>query len=269
MPEFRTSDGVSLHFIERGKGMIVIFYLHGMGYNATVWRSLCDRLGDVAFRHVALDFRGHGHSERRRRTFTNRRLARDVIALADALNIPRFTVVGHSFGGKVALQLAALAPQRIAQLVLLGGLGPGKVPIPRQSVRSILERAHNLPFVRATFQPWFTFWPNAAIDRALASFSKTPQWALHKVCKIALWTDITPQCANIRIPTLIVAGRHDPVYGPGYQRQAVVPALSHAKLITLNCGHGLVLEQPRAIATHVKRFLQQPESVKRRKIDAL
>lgn len=265
MPEFLTSDLVRLHFIERGRGTTAVFYLHGMGFSVGVWHSLCRMLGGASFRHVALDFRGHGLSDRKKHTFTNRRLAKDVIALADALNIPRFAVVGHSFGGKVALQLAALAPHRVVQLVLLGGLGPGKVSVPRQTVRSIMERAQDLCFVRTTFRPWFAVWPNAAIDHALTSFSKTPQWALRSVCKIALWTDITRQCVGIKTPTLIIAGRHDPVYGPEYQRQALVPTLPHAKIVVLNCGHGLMLERPREVAAHVSRFLQSTAHRKRRK----
>lgn len=187
--------------------------------------------------------------------FTNERLARDVLQLADALGVVRFVVCGHSFGGKVAMRLAALAPERVAGLVLIGAVGPGKVPLTCEAVDPILDRATDVAFVRESFRPWFSVWPRPELDRSLENFARTPGWAHRAVCEIALWTDITAELTSLSAPALLIAGEHDPVYGPAYRREAVMPVLAHAQMATIDCGHGLILERPEEIATQCERFL--------------
>jgi pimeloyl-ACP methyl ester carboxylesterase len=255
MPEFVADDGVRLHYVTRGRGPATVIYLHGMGGHGRLWGGLWQELGLRHYRHVALDCRGHGRSHREACTFTNRRLARDVLNLADALGIERFVVVGHSFGGKVALQLAALAPGRVHGLALLGAVGPGKVPLERKAVRAMLRQIHDLTFLCATLRNWYTVW-SPAVHRWLASMSETPAWTVHRVCEIALWTDLPSSCFHLSTASLLVCGRHDPVYGPAYQKRSVRPALPQARLVTVDCGHGMMLERPAEIAAHLARFLR-------------
>jgi pimeloyl-ACP methyl ester carboxylesterase len=121
-------------------------------------------------------------------------------------------------------------------------------------VEAILSRAGEIAFVRDCFRPWFTVWPRAELDRSLQNFSRTPSWALRAAFECALWTDITAEAAGISTPILAIAGEHDPVYGPAYQREAVLVTLLHAELQIVDCGHGLILELPEEIAEHCVRF---------------
>ena len=248
MPEFTTDDGVRLHYIVRGKGALPIIFLHGMGGDAGNWEGLWSAIGHGAFRYIALDFRGHGESQREPSTFTNERLARDVLQLADSLSLAHFNIAGHSFGGKVALLVAAMAPTRVAGLILFGAAGPAKVQLEREAVEPILKNAGDIEFVRESFKPWLSVWPRPELDRWLANFVTTPEWAHRAVCEIALWTDISNETRRITAPTLVFAGEHDPVYGPAYQRAAVLPTLLNAELVAVDCGHGLFLERPAEIA---------------------
>ncbi len=69
---------------------------------------------------LTLDFPSHGRSRTTRTSLSCEQLARDVLALLDALSIERVDVVGHSMGGYVALVLAHLAPSRVRSIVTLG-----------------------------------------------------------------------------------------------------------------------------------------------------
>ncbi|MEO5957817.1 MAG: alpha/beta fold hydrolase, partial [Opitutaceae bacterium] len=60
MPNLTASDGGDLHYTEQGAGPLTIVYLHGMGGETGVWDGLWRHLGRQRFRHIALDFRGHG-----------------------------------------------------------------------------------------------------------------------------------------------------------------------------------------------------------------
>jgi esterase len=104
-----------LNFKEQGQGPVVIL-IHGL------FGSL-DNLGLLArplseqFRVISLDLRNHGasfHSDE----MTYPQQAADVLALLDHLGLDQVAIVGHSMGGKVAMQLAKLAPARIRKLVV-------------------------------------------------------------------------------------------------------------------------------------------------------
>jgi pimeloyl-ACP methyl ester carboxylesterase len=157
-----------------------------------------------------------------------------------------------------------MAPDCVAGLMLIGPLGPGKVALEREAVEPILSRANDVAFVRECFRPWFTVWPQAEFDRWTGNFAHTPDWAHRAVCEIALWTNISAETAGISAPALVIAGEHDPVYGPVYQREAVLPAIPHARMVTIDCGHGLILERPEEIAMHCEEFLEmlQPWATK-------
>jgi pimeloyl-ACP methyl ester carboxylesterase len=71
------------------------------------------------WRAIVPDQRGHGESDRPVDGYTMEQLARDAIALLEALRIPRAVVVGHSMGSFVAQHVAALAPERVSHLVLV------------------------------------------------------------------------------------------------------------------------------------------------------
>jgi pimeloyl-ACP methyl ester carboxylesterase len=73
---------------------------------------------------------------------------------------------------------------------------------------------------------------------------------------MSVWTDIAADVRGLTMPALAIAGDDDPVYGPAYQQEAVVPYFPGARLVSVpDCGHGLILEKPGEIARHLKAFL--------------
>jgi len=99
-----------------------VVMLHGQPGSGSDWRQLADQLpGDM--RVVALDRPGYGANPQPAGGFAAN--ARAVVADLDARNIERAVLIGHSYGGAVALSVAALAPERVEALVLLASVGPG------------------------------------------------------------------------------------------------------------------------------------------------
>src|SRR5262245_7804946 len=76
-----------------------------------------------------MDFRGHGKSEAAACGYTTRALAADVLALLDHLEIDCAPIVGHSWGGAVALHTSVLAPERVSCLVLADARVPSLQPL--------------------------------------------------------------------------------------------------------------------------------------------
>jgi pimeloyl-ACP methyl ester carboxylesterase len=103
-----------------GEHQVVL--LHGQPGSGADWRQVADRL-PPGLPVVALDRPGYGASRQGAGGFAYN--ARAVVAELDARGIGRAVLVGHSYGGGVALAVARLAPERAEALVLLASVGPG------------------------------------------------------------------------------------------------------------------------------------------------
>jgi pimeloyl-ACP methyl ester carboxylesterase len=96
--------------------------LHGQPGSAADWQQVAGRL-PARLHAVALDRPGYGASPLSACGFTDN--ARAVLEELDARGIERAVLVGHSYGGGVALSAASLAPDRVEAVVLLASVGPG------------------------------------------------------------------------------------------------------------------------------------------------
>lgn len=101
-------------YSEAGEPLII---LHGLFGNHANWSPHAGALADK-YRVHAFDMRNHGASPWGD-SHTYADLAGDLIDTLDALDLPRVHVIGHSMGGKAAMQLAFRAPERIARLILV------------------------------------------------------------------------------------------------------------------------------------------------------
>ena len=92
--------------------------VHGLATNMAFWYFHYASVFARRYRVTVYDLRGHGRSEMPPGGYTPRNMARDLEALLDHLAVPRAHFLVHSFGGVVTLNLAQVAPERIASLVL-------------------------------------------------------------------------------------------------------------------------------------------------------
>src|SRR3954451_16471130 len=95
-----------------------VVLLHGWPQNWWCWRHVVPLLAD-RFRLVMPDLRGHGWSDAPARGYEKERLARDLIALLDALELDRVGYLGHDWGAFVGYLAAIAAPERIRALMTL------------------------------------------------------------------------------------------------------------------------------------------------------
>ncbi|MGI4873640.1 MAG: alpha/beta fold hydrolase [Janthinobacterium lividum] len=111
-----------LHFLDQGAPAgPALVVLHGLFGTLDNWQSLARRwASEAGLRVVSVDLRNHGRSFHALE-HSYALMAQDVLELLDqlALDPARLTVLGHSMGGKVAMQLALSHPERLAQLIVL------------------------------------------------------------------------------------------------------------------------------------------------------
>ncbi|NYG55588.1 alpha/beta fold hydrolase [Nocardioides perillae] len=127
-PQHVTVHGHRRVFVRAGRGPALLL-LHGLGCDHTTWAPV---VADLAKRYtvIAPDLLGHGASDKPRADYSLGGYANGMRDLLTVLGIDRVTVVGHSFGGGVAMQFAYQFPERTERMVLVapGGLGPEVTP---------------------------------------------------------------------------------------------------------------------------------------------
>jgi pimeloyl-ACP methyl ester carboxylesterase len=118
--------GVTLNVQTGGaRGGEAIILLHGFPESHRTWRAVAPALA-ADFFVVAPDQRGFGASDKPEgvEQYRTERIVEDLIALADALEIGRFTLVGHDWGGAVAWMAALRHPDRIKRLAIVNAPHP-------------------------------------------------------------------------------------------------------------------------------------------------
>jgi pimeloyl-ACP methyl ester carboxylesterase len=114
---FCHANNVKFHYQQAGQGPDVVL-VHGVTGDLSIW-LLCKAMQTLGMRYrvTAFDIRGHGYSDAPPDHYTSADQAADLFAIMDKLGIERATVVGHSFGGVIAMHAAALAPERVEAVV--------------------------------------------------------------------------------------------------------------------------------------------------------
>jgi pimeloyl-ACP methyl ester carboxylesterase len=143
----------------------VLLLVHGMAGSSAGWKAVLPRLGE-RYHVIAPDLPGHGESAKPRSDYSLGAYANTLRDLMIAVGVPSATVVGHSLGGGVVMQLAYQHPQRCQRLVLVssGGLGPEV---------SWLLRAFTLPgteYLMPVLFPGFVRDAGNAVSQTIARF---------------------------------------------------------------------------------------------------
>jgi len=117
MPTAAVND-IQIHYQQQGQGPDVVL-IHGMGGNMSFWHANTTLVNLMKeFRVTVYDLRGHGYSTFVRSGYTSGDLAGDLNGLMEAIGLEKAYLVGHSYGGMIALHTAAAYPERVSGLVL-------------------------------------------------------------------------------------------------------------------------------------------------------
>jgi poly(3-hydroxyalkanoate) depolymerase len=261
---FARVDGHLLRVSVRGEGRPLLLVM-GLGGNIEMWGPLEDALTGHGVQTIAYDASGTGESPPRLIPLRMPGLARQAAHLLDALGVPEADVLGVSFGGGVAQQLALDDPHRVRRLVLastscgLGGV-PGN-PIAVGLLATPL-RYYSPAFFRWTAHLIYgrlTANDDAELLQAheRARRARPPSlWGYAgQLLAVAGWTSL-PWLHRIRKPTLVLSGDSDPIVPPVNAR-ILAWRLPLADLdIVAGAGHLLLVEQAAHAAARIVRFLE-------------
>ena len=261
MPVLRV-NGLRHYFRLEGPGDGPALVLtHPIGADHSLWDAVVPELPQ--FQVLRYDLRGHGGTEVAHEPFTLAQLADDLFALTQALGIARFSVAGVSLGAMVAATAAAAAPARVQRLVLCSTAarlaGPpggwdGRARQAREQGMSALAPG----MMTRMFDPAWLAQGEPLAATLEQVFRRTDPAGYAAACAVLRDADLGATLAEVRAPTLVVTGAHDPLLPPG-AAQALADALAHPHSLRLATGHYPMVEQPNRFAEVLAGFLAGPD----------
>jgi pimeloyl-ACP methyl ester carboxylesterase len=238
--------GARLHVLERGRGEVVLV-LASMLVLARTYAPLVRRLSR-RFRTLVVELPGSGRSSRVRGAWTAEASARAALSLLDALGVERAHVVGHSNSGPAAIELALLAPGRVAGLVLCDIVGAN----PGDSLPRILAARA----VDALQEPVLTIRGAAHVAENAA---RHPRALLGEVRRAAR-ADVLERAGRIAVPTLVAWGRRS-VTLPPVCAARLAARIAGAQLAFGAGGHDWLVTHPREFSALVEGFARPVPAV--------
>ena len=249
----RTIGGLRTETCTTGSGSPVVA-LHGWGGSLHSFWPVAEALAAEGFAVHLLDLPGFGQSAPPPTPWDVADYVRFVLAYLDASGLPRVALLGHSFGGRIGLMLAAQQPERVSKMVLANSAGL-RTPLSltqqtrivlARAVRETLDRAH-LTSARERLQAFY--------NRHYASEDYRNAGPLRETFLRVIAEDLTPYARQVQAPTVLIWGDRD-ADTPLWQGRKLEQLIPDAGLIVFEgAGHFSYLERLNDYVRIVAHFL--------------
>lgn len=266
-----------------------ILLLHGFPESHRTWRKIAPALSDQ-YRVVAPDQRGFGGSDKPEGVehYRTDRVLSDLVALADSLKLPRFTLVGHDWGGAIAWAAALRHPDLLSRLVIVNAPHPllfqkSLVDDRPQRTASQYIRALRSPLMEAGIramglEAFFEKMFSAHVDRAQITATEKEayleEWSqegaltsmlnwyrasdievpeIDEEASPPLWTRMP--FPKVKVPTLVIWALQDRALLP-VQLEGLDGLVEDLRVLTIrDCGHFVPWERPGDVIEGIRNFI--------------
>jgi 3-oxoadipate enol-lactonase len=254
------SNGCPINVVIEGpENAPVLMLSNSLGTTHAMWQPQVEAFKQH-FRLVRFDRRGHGGSGVPKGPYTMEGLARDALAVLDGLGLKKVNWCGLSMGGMEGMWLGANAPERFERMVLCNT----SAQFPDRKIwddRLRFARENGLvAMVGANMERWFTKGFREREPKTIAwiteMFLTTPLEGYIGCGEAVRDMDHRALLPNIKVPTLVIAGRHDPAttLQAGEYLRDHIPGVAFT---VLEAAHISNVEQPAAFSNAVLEFLLQ------------
>ena len=265
-PQMLDVDGLKVHYKETGpQAAPALLLMHGFGSSLQAWDDWSLKL-EQKYRVIRLDLPGFGLTGASpANDYSEEKDLAILTHFADKLGLEKFSIIGHSMGGKMAWTLAASQPERVQALVLMApdgfpeakdiGTKPYEVPAVTGLIKYFLPKY----LVRKSIEPAFAeadALSDARVNRYY-DMLRAPgvRAAILERSNQTIYTDPVPRLKAIKAPTLLIWGEQDQMI-PSTNAKSYASVLSNSTTVLVpKLGHLLQEEQPEKGLTAVMQFL--------------
>ena len=252
-----STNGGELEYRVAGRGEPVLL-IHGSIF-ADPFEAMIHSPKLRNYRLITYHRRGFAGSSRAHAPFTIEEQAADGLAVLDRLGVRRAHVVGHSYGGDIALQLAADHPERVASLVLLEPALFAPTPALQTMSTEIGAAAelHARGDDRAAIEKFLSAVVGSGIQASDQAVTDAPTFFDVELPAMQIWKFTIANAATIRMPTLLVAGSEsrEPFRETVAALRLVMPRSEDLTIPHVN--HSMEIGWPDTVALAIAMFLQR------------
>jgi 3-oxoadipate enol-lactonase len=237
-------SGYRTRVIDRGEGEPLLL-IHGTPLDAGTW----ERFELPGRRLIAYDLRAHGSASGSEPATSYEQLADDVAAVLDHLGIARAEVLGHSFGGQVAMAFAAASPERVRHLWVVCSRTSPFPPFAAAADRIDAEGIEGA--AAQALERWFTAAEREAdtdgVAYARAHLDASHAEAFASAMRLIAPFDLPEALRPAPFPTTMIAAERDEVATPEVMSEGA--SLCHGEFrLAPDHGHMLPLQDPALLA---------------------
>jgi len=238
----------------------VLVFSNSLGATLSMWDPQLPAL-QKQFRVLRYDTRGHGQSSVMPGPYAIEQLARDVLALLDALKLDRVCFCGLSMGGQTGMWLALNAATRLYKLILCDTAAKIGTPEIWNSRIEAVQKGGMKAISTAVMERWFSATYRANSPEVVATIklifeSVTPDGYIAN-CAAVRDFDARETIAAITVPTLVIAGTHDAATTP-HDGRYLADRIAGAHYVELDAAHLSNLEDSERFISEVSTFLLSP-----------
>lgn len=254
-----TVGSLTIAYEEQGEGEVLVL-LHGFCGSSAYWENIAPLLAG-SFRVIMPDLRGHGASDAPLGAYTIEQMADDVALLLEELGVEKYTLIGHSMGGYIALSLAQRYNSRLSGFGLVHSTAyadSDEAKEKRVKAVATINSEGITPFidglVPGLFAPESLNKLPAAVDRVKELGYKTPpQGAIGAAMAMREREDRRDVLSSAPIPVLLVAGEKDGAVPP--ERTFTTDKAHVTQAVIHEAGHMSMYEEPQQLAGIIKEFV--------------
>jgi len=261
MPRVRMHDSVELYYESHGSGSPVVF-INGLTSSLETWYYQVSFFS-AKFRVILYDCRGQGRSDKPAGGYTGEHHTEDLLCLLDRLEIRKAHLIGHSFGGYVAMNFALTHKSRVGALIIADSASEANSLL--QRILSGWVKAQDSGGMDLRFDislPWL--YSESYIRKNpkkimlfRKAFRKNDFHSTRSITLESLANNNTDRLHEIKAPVLLIVGEEDMLTPPRYSR-FILERVRSARLHVIDeCGHVPPIEKPDEFNAHARGFLEE------------
>jgi 3-oxoadipate enol-lactonase len=244
----------------RGCGPAIVF-VNGTGSLDVHWGPVIEEFSKNRT-VISLDYSGSGETADDGGALSLEKLAEQVAAVARAVGVATFDLVGHSLGAAIATHLASDSPELVRSLILVAGFSWGGAPRNKLQFELWLDliRTNRDAFLRLVFlsgltPAFITRVGNAGIDEIITGYMPLANWeGIARQVRLALLVDVRLQAQRVTRPALVIGCAFDQIITQTHELADCIPGATYQQI---NAGHLAYFEAAGEFMASASEFLRR------------